>query len=242
MAKEDQYRPNPIFTAHFPETSGNQVNGLGETKIRQASPFFWHPHDRHEFGELQTAVIDYHRRAEGIREHYSSDAPRGPKPIAQVERRVEKSANHWTQSVKAFSLDNEGDLVGITAMDPLYVYEGYEIDEPWVIIVGVSMDHAELNKAPASIDVPVAGVEVARQYNRAARVCRELANFILAQGYRAKAWPGPFAGALSMIPAAIDAGLGELGKHGSLINNQNNRHFRASLWAHKPHPTGGNRL
>ena len=52
-------------------------------------------------------------------------------------------------------------------MDPAYVFEGYEIDDPWVIVIGVAMDHDELNKAPDTLDDPSSGVEVGRQYNRA---------------------------------------------------------------------------
>jgi epoxyqueuosine reductase len=36
----------------------------------------------------------------------------------------------------------------------------------------------------------------------------------------AQAFPGPSADALLMIPAAVASGLGELGKHGSLISRQ----------------------
>ena len=92
--------------------------------------------------------------------------------------------------------------------------------EPRVIVIGVAMDYAELAEAPSSFDNPRAAVVVAKEYNRAARACRELRNFILSQGYFAKAYQGPYATALNFLPAAIAAGLGELGKHGSLINRE----------------------
>ena len=56
------------------------------------------------------------------------------------------------------------------------------------------------------------------QYARGTRTSFALANWIRSQGYTAKAFPGPRASSLLLIPAAIDAGLGQLGKHGSLIN------------------------
>ena len=216
------------FAALFPDTSGNDVNGLGELKIRRPSPFFWHPKDRHEFGELQTEVIGIQRRSPAIVEHYSQDAPRGPKTIEKSEIQIKKSADEWTSVLKTFSLSHEADLIGITPMDPLYVYDGYELNAPWVIILGVSMDHQELDKVPPSLEKPDSAVEVARQYNRAARVCREVANYIRTQGYDAEPWAGPFASALSMMPAAIQAGIGTLGKHGSLINEKFGSSFRLS--------------
>ena len=130
--------------------------------------------------------------------------------------------------MKAFALTHEGDLVGVAAMDPLYIYEGYELTHPWVIVIGVSMEHGELDHLPPSLENTSNPVEVARQYSRAARACRELNNFILSQGYEAKAWQGPFASALDMMPAAIQAGLGTLPKHGSLINEEFGSSFQLS--------------
>ena len=228
MIDDDGYTPDPRFTSLLPEISGNEVNGLGETEIRRPSPFFWHPVDRQAFGALQEAVIGYQRRSAEIRKTYSPNAPRGPKPIERAATRTDKDAATWTAEIKDFAISNEADLVGITAMDQSYVFEGYEIDDPWVIVIGVAMDHAELNKAPDTLDNPASSVEVGRQYNRAARACRVLANHILAQGYQAKAYAGPWASALVMIPPAIAAGLGELGKHGSLINREYGSSFRLS--------------
>jgi len=216
------------FVELFPDISGNDVNGLGETKKRRPSPFFWHPKDRHEFGELQAEVIAIQRRSPAIVEHYSQDAPRGPKTIEKSEIQITKTAGEWTSVLKTFSLSHEADLIGITPMDPLYVYDGYELNAPWVIILGVAMNHQELDKVPPSLKKPDSAVEVARQYNRAARVCREVANYILKQGYDAEPWAGPFASALSMMPAAIQAGIGTLGKHGSLINEKFGSSFRLS--------------
>jgi ferredoxin len=226
--KVHNYTPNPIFTSVFPEISGNTVNGLGETEVRRPSPFFWHPPERQTHGLLQETVINYHRQSPEMREVFTPAADRGPKPVERADLQVQKSAGEWTGLIKQFVLENEGDLVGITPMQPDYVYEGYAVDEANVIIIGVTMDHAEISKAPASFEQPDAGVEVGRQYNRASRVARRLSNYILEQGHSAKAWPGPYASGLSMMPAAIAAGLGELGKHGSLINREYGSSFRLS--------------
>ncbi len=227
MSKHD-YTPNPRFTDLFPDISGNAVNGLGETGYRKPSPFFWHPHDKQTHGELQAAVIDYHRQSPEMCEVFTPRADRGPKPAGQAPVRIKKSPEEWAAAVKEFALAHESDLIGITPMKDEYIYEGYELNDPTVIILGVAMDYQELNQAPASFENPAAGVEVGRQYNTASRACRNLANYILEQGYYAKAWPGPYASALSMMPAAIDAGIGELGKHGSLINGTYGSSFRLS--------------
>lgn len=218
------------FIDKFPETSGNAINGLGEETVRRPSPFFWHPPDRQTHGALQKEVTDYHRRSDAVRKWFSPNPPggRGPDAIAQSGERVSKTAAEWSGIVKEFTLANESDLVGIAEIDPNWIYEGYDLDEPRVIIIGVEMDYAELAEAPPSFENPRAAVVVAKEYNRAARACRKLRNFILSQGYYAKAYQGPYATALNFLPAAIAAGLGELGKHGSLINRQYGSSFRLS--------------
>lgn len=218
------------FLDKFPDVSGNTINGLGETEVRRPSPFFWHPPDRQTHGALQKEVTDYHRQSAEVRRYFSSAPPggRGPEAIDQAAEKVVKSAAEWVPLIKKFALDNESDLVGIAKLDPLWVYEGYETDDPWVIVVGVAMDYEELAEAPPSFDNPRAAVVVAHEYNRAARACRKLRNYILEQGYAAKAYQGPYATSLNMIPAAITAGLGELGKHGSMINREYGSSFRLS--------------
>lgn len=230
MPDRTPYRPLKNFIDRFPDISGNTVNGLGETKTRRPSPFFWHPPDRQTHGALQAEVLRYHRQSSEIRTYFSPDPPggRGAKPGARADKTIKRSAADWTARVREFALANESDLVGIAAMDPMYVYEGYDIADPWVIVIGVAMDYEELAQAPASFENPTAGVVVAKAYNQAARASRALADYILGQGHNAKAWPGPYASALSMMPAAIEAGLGTLGKHGSLINETYGSSFRLS--------------
>jgi hypothetical protein len=52
---------------------------------------------------------------------------RGPDPVPVAAERVERSPAEWTQAVKAFALANEADLLGITRLDPLWVFDGFEI-------------------------------------------------------------------------------------------------------------------
>ena len=156
MARHSDYQPMKRFIDRFPETSGNEINGLGEESVRRPSPFFWHPPDRQTHGALQKEVTDYHRQSDAVRKWFSSNPPggRGPDAVPQNEEKVSKSPAEWSQIVKEFTLANESDLAGIAEIDPMWIYEGYEINEPRVIIIGVEMDYEELAEAPSSFENP----------------------------------------------------------------------------------------
>jgi epoxyqueuosine reductase len=220
------YRPDPEFLALRPTVSGNTVNGLGEKIERRPSPIFWHRPERESHGALQEHLVARFNAVPEFRAAYAEGdrGPRRPDPVA-AECAV-RSAPEWASEVKSFALAHEADLVGIARMDPRWVFEGYELAAPWVIVLGVAMDHARLSEQPSTAANVTAQVEVAEQYNRGARAAMRLANFIRGQGYAADPHQGPWAGALSMMPAALACGFGELGRHGSLINRTHGSSFR----------------
>ncbi len=55
----------------------------------------------------------------------------------------------FTKAVNEFALSHEADAVGITPMDPLYVFEGYTIEEPTVIILTVGHNYERLKQVPS---------------------------------------------------------------------------------------------
>lgn len=245
-------RKKPVWQApahaleHMPPVSGNAVNGLGETEPRRASPFFWHEPRYHQFGEMQGYTIGVMygledgaeiRRAFCVNENFRPGTPsgrssdeqfiqRGPEPIEVAERQVTREPGEWSRLLKDFALSHHADVVGIAEMQPDWVYEGFEVREKYVIVVGVAHDYAEMSQAPSLPGNNRAIVEVGKQYTRAARAAAELSNYIRSQGHGTTCFPGPTAQDLVMIPAAIAAGLGELGKHGSLINRKLGASFR----------------
>ena len=231
--------------------SGNAVNGLGEKEPRRPRPFFWHEPKYHEFGAMQAYTLgimygleDGQEIAEAFRinPEYRPDLPvdmntnpqfvhRGPDPIPVAEKRVQKTPAEWSHAVKDFALGHHGDVVGIAEMQPEWVFEGFEIPEKNVVVIGVAHEFEEISQAPPVPGKNRAIVEIGKQYTRAATAAAELTNFIRGQGHQATSYPGPTAHALLMIPAAIEAGLGELGKHGSMINRELGSSFRLSAVA-----------
>ena len=221
--RRERYRPKAETLALL-KVSGNPINGLGETTPRRPSPFFWHPPDQHPYGELQAAARQSSRRCPGAAEAFLA-AYNHPELIAVAEARTNASAEHWSRVATAFALAHEADAIGIAPMDPLYVFEGYTIDEPWVIVLALAHNYERLKQVPSDETNGVGVTDVGDQYARGTRASYALANWIRSQGYNASPYPGPMADALRLIPPAIASGLGELGKHGSLIS----RHFGSGV-------------
>lgn len=216
--KREPYAPDPK-TLTLLRVSGNPINGLGETKARRASPFFWHPPDQHPYGDLQMVARQNSRKCPGSTEAFAA-AYNHPPLCPVAADRSSAPAEQLASEVKAFALAHEADAVGIAAMDPLYVFEGYTIEEPWVIVLALAHNYERLRQVPSDETNGVGVCDIGDQYARGTRSSYALANWIRSQGYNAQAFPGPMADALLLIPPAIASGLGELGKHGSLISPQ----------------------
>jgi epoxyqueuosine reductase len=216
--KRTSYTPNPQTLALL-RVSGNPINGLGETTVRRASPFFWHPPDQHPYGDLQVVARQNSRKCPGSVEAFAA-AYNHPPLCAVAEQRNTAPADQLAAEMKTFALAHEADAVGIAAMDPLYVFEGYTVDEPWVIVLALAHNYERLRQVPSDETNGVGVCDIGDQYARGTRSSYALANWIRSQGYNAHAYPGPAADALLLVPPAIASGLGELGKHGSLISPQ----------------------
>ena len=222
------YAPSEEQRALFPEVSGNAVNGLGEKSRRRPKPLYWFDPDTIAHGSLQKYFYQTASRLAHLRKETSAmEEKRGPKELDPVApARCEDAPAELARRVKEFARAHEADLAGIARVQPEWVFEGHEVREPWIIVLGLAMDQRELAKGPPREEDVSSADEVARQYNRASRAAKALANFIRGLGWNAEARTGPWSGDMILIPAAIAAGLGQLGKHGSMINEEFGAAFR----------------
>jgi len=211
--KQPVWQQPPHIAAKLPPDSGNAINGLGERSKRPPTPVMWHRPDRIRHGALQQHVNDTYESHALLKGAFDIPARRA-KPVAIAGARAPGDAAYWTAHIKRLALGFKADMVGIAKVDPLWVFEGFEVREPFIIVLGVVMDHAQLSTAPE----PTAAREVANQYNRGTEAARALETYIRENGYSAHGHGGPGAGPIQLVPAALAAGFGELGKHGSIIH------------------------
>lgn len=209
-----------------PQVSGNTINGLGETTPRNPSIVYWAADpDTIAHGEMQKwfytvdpchpgFAIERAKRAEIL------NAPLPAKGAVLTELKPEE----WLERLSEFVDQGVCDKVGVADMNPLWAFEGERIMHSKIVVLGVQHDYDRIAQAPA----PEAGAEVMAQYTRAAFAAKTVAGWLQEQGWQAFPVTGPMASKLAMIPAAIEAGFGELGKHGSIINPEFGSSFRLS--------------
>lgn len=213
MKRTSPWTPSAEQAALWPAVSGNTINGVGETAVRRPSPIYWHAPDATPHGPLQLWFMQRTTPLVQVARLERAAAIEAPvPPVADVV--VEQSAQEWTRLVKVAAFAAGADAVGVTAVQPQWVFEGHAVPQRWAIMLAVAHDWAELRTAPEER----AAAEVIRQYGRGIRAAKGVAASIRALGHDATPHGGPMAYPMLLVPAAIAAGLGELGKHGSLIN------------------------
>jgi epoxyqueuosine reductase len=237
---ENGYRPSRLFNLLRPTVSGNKLNGLGEDTPRPRIPLHMHNRTRRhpwtavqEWFYLREArdlvgmrdILAMNRLRKKLDKHASSAQPNGP-----VE--IRRSPEQWTELARDYALTHTtAEVFGVTALTNDLVFDvkvdEFDLSDRWIIVIAQRMDYAMLSAAASSepANTPFLKSKFTRSARTVYRTYREtfhsavrLAEWIRSQGFKATAHGGATPGPISYIPAAIRAGLGELGKHGSLIN------------------------
>ncbi|MCF8128922.1 MAG: hypothetical protein K9N10_10445, partial [Deltaproteobacteria bacterium] len=143
-----------------------------------------------------------------------------PPPFSMEPEKATHIVKEWARHLGA-------DLVGICKVDPRWAYShkgeihygeweewGSEIPEPlpFAVVVATAMDREMVATAPHTPAV----VESGYNYARGAYITTILSQWFGRMGYRAVAEHNRHYDLL-MVPLAVDAGLGELGRQGYLI-------------------------
>jgi len=141
--------------------------------------------------------------------------------------KINLSPEEATQRIKGFAGHLGADLVGITEINPLWVYShrGMIFNENWrdwgrkielhhkyAVVFATEMSFHLTRTAPHT----ASAVEVHRNYALGAFISCQLAAYIAHLGYSATADHYRHYDTL-MVPLAVDAGLGELSRMGYLI-------------------------
>ncbi len=132
-----------------------------------------------------------------------------------------KSKKHASELIKKITHSFGASLVGVTKLKKEWVYQGYlrgvgktdfEVPKHWKNIIVIAVPH-EWDSLYAN---PTYGTSY-DAYSRLRFIAGKLEVFIKEIGYAARSHVPPTSYEIAMPPVAIDAGLGEQGRHGVLI-------------------------
>ncbi len=162
---------------------------------------------------IEPEAMEYKKRI--FSEQYGfEDGPVAPRKKALDN--ADKNSLH----IKRWARELGADLVGIAPVKKEYFFKGQELSHSFAISLALEMDYDRIQESPG----PPSATEVIRAYCALGDITMNLAKRIRELGYPAYAHH-PRASRSSParilhIPTAIDAGLGELGRHGLLITER----------------------
>ena len=142
--------------------------------------------------------------------------------LVSRQRMVFDSVREATDAVKAYAWEVGADLVGVTTLKWHYLYKGQHLQHRYAISLGMRMRLELLQTSP---HLPAA-IEVMRVYHDLGEVTLKVAAFIRGLGYPALAHHPTGPRRLLHVPVAVDAGLGELGRHECVIHPELGSSFR----------------
>ena len=140
-----------------------------------------------------------------------------------AEKKPYASPGEAAEDIKQAGLEAGAEMVGITEVMQHHIYKGNDVPHRYAVILASRMDYDEMKYGATERHVR----EVLRSYAEMGGLSARVAEYIRAAGHPARAHSLRFE-QINMIPHAIAAGLGQLGKHGSLINEQLGCSFRLS--------------
>jgi len=112
------------------------------------------------------------------------------------------------------------DMVGVCRLQPHMIDLGSEVSHEFVIACCVTEDYEKVTHGPDAVEE-----EAMRTYAKCTEIATALAAYVREMGYPAIAHHNG-ASEVQAIPIFYQVGFGELGRHGSLINEKYGASFR----------------
>ena len=147
-----------------------------------------------------------------------------------ADQKANKTAAEFKADLKEFTKDHpQIDILGVARMNPDWMFQGMHAPfGDWVVVIAKAMDYDELAHNLKG-DFTPALKQVIGGYERTQFAAVDVANWMRKQGYMAKGFGGlaPVKNEWhAVIPPAIEAGIGQLAKNGSIISDKLGSCFR----------------
>ncbi len=214
--------PTYPFAYREPPLSGSVISGLGETEKRRPHHLFFGLD--YAWGDLMGGfLLLQSTKLFGITTNLWWDDRRRWGVVSPKQQRVSDPAK-MTDDIKAFAKANGATLVGVTALADEHRFEDFDDPYKYAISIAVPMDREEMRYTPSERSY----TEIFRIYREVGQIAIKVAEHIRSLGHPALACTNivPDSTVVLHVPIAIQAGLGQLGKHGSMITKEHGSNVR----------------
>lgn len=148
------------------------------------------------------------------------------KPPPSTTSKTHLSPEEATERIKGYARSVGADLVGITEVNPLWFYshkgmtsdewgKEIEVEHKYAVVFAVEMSSRMIAAGPHTPSM----IESMYKYSDVAAISNQVASFIARLGYSATVNQVHYYEAI-LIPMAVEAGLGELGRIGYLVTKE----------------------
>lgn len=219
------YRPPLLHRLLKPRVRGNTLNGLGETTSRKVGkvyhwvgkgpsgyPWFW----VNVTFAIRTVIIKelgYGALTKQMLEMVDVTEEANKEPLEEGIEPPSRSPAEWAQVIKAKAKEFGADDVGICRVTEDMCFEGRPSPGKYAVMIAAQMHYELAQHIPR-----VEGLRsTMHAYIHANDVSLKLMNWLRGEGVPCESGHGA-PDKLLLVPAAVQAGIGQLGKHGSLIH------------------------
>ncbi|MEN8195868.1 MAG: reductive dehalogenase domain-containing protein [Pseudomonadota bacterium] len=215
----------PFAYQTLPKRSGNEINGLGVKKHFRPQQVFHNTGRGAGREDIDWAAMDMFFNLtnpwpmfwENLKAWWERRHAAGP---VEGEPIVVEDPKAMAERIKAKAREIGIELVGITHYEEDSQLEGISFPYKYAICCGSVMEREEMLHVPYTRGA----AEVMRTYRRSSQLANKLAAHIRTLGWQAEAYG--IGEDIMQIPMAINAGIGQLGKHGSMISKDYGSNFR----------------
>ena len=208
--------PSYAFKYRSRPKSGNEINGLGETVKRKPVQIFHSSGFRKVEWEAMELfflmTMPFRLFIKGMRSRWLLRKADGT--IAEKRAKV-SDPDAMARKIKQVAGQFGAGAAGITTLAEEAQFENIEKPYKYAISIAYPMDFELMDE---HVTDAKGGLEALRAYTEITRIVIKLAAYIRKLGWPARAYCE--SADILHIPIAINAGIGELGKHGSLITKE----------------------
>ncbi len=223
------FQPSLIFQLLKPrKETGNAINGLGETLPRRArKTYHWLFSDSKNYPfllvnwifilksrfskeSLQAGFMGIFRKN---LELMKATRKMNMEKLSPTIPRVQRSKQEWGRLIKERAIEFGAVDVGICEVDDHMLYEHQPAPGKYIIVLASPMSQEVARKLPSA----EGSCATMQAYYDSNKVGYNLSQWLRGQGVEAKG-SDILPESLIVPPAAVKAGLGQLGKHGSVIH------------------------